>query len=137
MHLSKSVSDLLKSCSYRIREQNHRTLVCTDYRSNCRSRTTHLKLIDIIHDSIPCFHGKSFIPPNDLFLVSSLSHIRGHSLKICDPHSRTAVRQCLFSVKIIDTWNSLPDRAVNAPNINSFKKMLQDCILDVLYHYVD
>ena len=83
------------------------------------------------------FHGKSLISPDDLFLVSPLNHTRGHSFKIRHPHSGTDVRQRFFSVRIIDTWNSLPDRVVNATNIDSFKKMLNDYIPDVLYCYVD
>ena len=83
------------------------------------------------------FHGKSLISPDDLFLVSSLEHTRGHRFKIHHPHSRTDIRQCFFSVRIIDIWNSLPDRVVNAKTIDSFKNMLNDCIPDVLYCYID
>ena len=70
------------------------------------------------------FHKQSFISPENFFLLLLPNRTRGHGFKIHRPFSRTDVRQRLFSVRIIDTWNSLPDHAVNAPSIDRFKKML-------------
>ena len=83
------------------------------------------------------FHGKSLISHDDLFLVPLLKHTRCHRFKIHHPHSRTDIRQCFFSVRIIDIWNSLPHCVVSSTTIDSFEKLLDDCIPDVLCCYID
>ena len=83
------------------------------------------------------FHSKSCISKGDLFLVSPQTLTRGHCFKIHCPHCRTEIRQWFFSVRVIDVWKSLPDYVVNASCIGPFKKMLNVCIPELLYSYVD
>ena len=49
---------------------------------------------------------------------------RGHSLKIEKGHHRLQVRGNFFSVRIINTWNELPEEVVTAPSVNAFKSRL-------------
>lgn len=42
-------------------------------------------------------------------------------------HWRTLVRANAFSVRVVNSWNSLPEDVVNAPSISSFKSRLDKC----------
>ena len=49
---------------------------------------------------------------------------RGHSLKL---HARFAcknVRQNYFTIRVVETWNSLPSNVVEVPSVNTFKNRL-------------
>jgi hypothetical protein len=49
---------------------------------------------------------------------------RGNSLKLAKGRCRLNIRASLFSVRIVSTWNSLPDSIVTAPSVNAFKNRL-------------
>jgi hypothetical protein len=49
---------------------------------------------------------------------------RGHSMKLFKMHAVKNVRKDYFSVRIVDTWNSLPDYVIQSTNINMFKDRL-------------
>ena len=49
---------------------------------------------------------------------------RGHSLKLEKGHHRLKIRGNFFSVRVINTWNELPNSVVTAPSVNSFKARL-------------
>ena len=42
-------------------------------------------------------------------------------------HWRTLVRANTFSVRVVNSWNSLPEDVVNAPTISLFKSRLDKC----------
>jgi len=42
------------------------------------------------------------------FFKLSSTHLRGHELKIDKPWTQLDVRKYLFSIRVIDEWNSLP-----------------------------
>jgi len=49
---------------------------------------------------------------------------RGHSYKLLKSHNKTLLRQHYFRERITDSWNSLPDKVVEAPSIQSFERRL-------------
>ena len=46
---------------------------------------------------------------------------RGHNFKLKKRHCKTATRSNFFSFRVVDVWNNLPHKVVNAPSLNSFK----------------
>ena len=56
--------------------------------------------------------------------LSETTHTRGHSLKLSKNHCKKRVRSNFFAERVVHTWNSLPEGAVTAPSINSFKARL-------------
>jgi len=68
--------------------------------------------------------GISSISPEKFFVTSTVKNTRGHSLKLVKPHCEGKVRQNFFSVRVINRWNALPEAAVAAETINSFKNQL-------------
>ena len=65
------------------------------------------------------------IDPNKFFTMSNLP-TRGNSLKIFKRRSRLKVRASVFSNRVVDVWNSLPNNVVTAPLLNSFKSRLNN-----------
>ena len=55
---------------------------------------------------------------------SRSQQLRGHSLKIYKRQARTETRRSIFSQRVVDKWNILPENIVMAPSVNSFKKRL-------------
>ena len=49
---------------------------------------------------------------------------RGHDLKIFKQRARLNVRKFFFSNRVVDEWNNLPAKAVNAISVNSFKNIV-------------
>ena len=49
---------------------------------------------------------------------------RTNSLKIAKTHWKEKVRCNYFTVRVVNTWNSLPEHVVRAPNLNTFKARL-------------
>ncbi len=52
------------------------------------------------------------------------SSTRGHSYKLRKSTVTTSIRAHSFIVRVINTWNSLPESVVTAPSVNSFKGRL-------------
>ena len=61
---------------------------------------------------------------------------RGHSYKLLKKSSSTSQRQKFFSMRVVDSWNSLPVQVVTAPSVNTFKGRL-DAHWDDLKFVVD
>ena len=57
--------------------------------------------------------------------------LRGHRWKLKVKRSRLQLRRCFFSQRVINVWNKLPSYFVSAASVNSFKKRLDDCSMDV------
>ena len=49
---------------------------------------------------------------------------RGHSLKLYALFASKNVRHNFFTIRIVETWNSLPCDVVDAPTVNTFKNRL-------------
>ena len=64
-------------------------------------------------------------------------NLRGHSKKLYKERSRLNIRKTFFTNRVTNLWNSLPEKVVCAPSLNSFKNRLdkfwskQEC----LYNY--
>ena len=58
------------------------------------------------------------------FLPRTKNSNRGHSLKLQKQSSELKVTHDLFSLRVVDLWSSLPESAVSAPSLNSFKNRL-------------
>ena len=52
--------------------------------------------------------------------------LRGNSEKIHKGRARTEVRRSIFSQRVVDPWNSLPEEIIKAPSINAFKNRLNN-----------
>ena len=50
--------------------------------------------------------------------------LRGNRYKIHKTRSNTELRKSIFSQRVVEAWNKLPDRVVDAPSLNSFKSNL-------------
>ena len=49
---------------------------------------------------------------------------RGHKYKIYKKQTRLNIRKYFFSVRVVNDWNKLPKEAVEAKDINKFKKAI-------------
>ena len=65
------------------------------------------------------------------FKLSGNSKVRGHAYKIVINSFRMDVRKNFFSNTVVDAWNELPQYALDAETVNSFKARL-----DKLYHKI-
>ena len=61
---------------------------------------------------------------NNYFTFSSSTKTRGHRYKINTKSAKSNYRLRFFTVSAIVTWNSLPEKAVNAPSLSVFKREL-------------
>ena len=52
------------------------------------------------------------------------SRTRGHSLRIKGRPFKTEVRKNVFTQRVVNLWNSLPQRAVEAKSLDGFKREL-------------
>ena len=107
-------------------------------------RLKKLKLPSLAHrrrrgDMIQAFKiikGIEDIPSERFFKLCTSSSTRGHSLKLEKPRCRTTLRLQQFSQRIINDWNSLPEGAVLAKDVNEFKsKIDQHWNHEVMYDY--
>ena len=67
------------------------------------------------------------IDKDKLFTTITDTRTRGqnlHKYKLFKRRSRLNIRKNVFSNKVADTWNNLPDSVVEAPSVNSFKSRL-------------
>ena len=66
--------------------------------------------------------GEEGVDYRRFFTLKSHDHnTRGHFLKIDKIYARTNVRKYLFSLRVIDRWNKLPEEVVSAPCTSEFK----------------
>ena len=70
---------------------------------------------------------------SSLFFTLSSTATRGHQFKLYKPRSTREVRFHMFSNRIINQWNSLPDDIVNARNPTMFKKLFDTFNYDIMY----
>ena len=82
-------------------------------------------------------NNKSCIPPDSLFRLNPNSTTRGHPLNIFTPHTSTDTRQRSFSYRCIRIWNRLPAETVCAPDLRTFKKLLESNLRDEFHAYPD
>ena len=69
-------------------------------------------------------HDIDKVDKSRLFTLSSYTSTRGHSLKLFKRRSRLSIRTGMFSNRVAEVWNLLPETVVMAPSLNSFKNRL-------------
>jgi len=62
----------------------------------------------------------------DFFTMNSFIKTRGNSYKLIVPNSRINAGANYFSVRIINAWNRLSDKMVNASSVSSFHYKLNN-----------
>ena len=67
--------------------------------------------------------------------MTSRRGVQDNSLKIFPQRARTEIRKNSFALRIVKTWNCLPDSVITAPTINTFKNRLDKywANQDILY----
>ena len=77
-------------------------------------------------DMIECYRYLTGIYniPNDILPKDNKTITRGHSLKLAKPTAQNSVRQNFFSVRVVNAWNSLPEKVISASSLNAFKNEL-------------
>ena len=68
--------------------------------------------------------GLERLPVSSFFAPVEQTTTRGHELKLKVPLARTRVRSQTFSVRSVNSWNSLPAKVVAADSVNQFKTRL-------------
>jgi len=63
------------------------------------------------------------LPPNNIPLEME-TRTRGHRLEIRGSQFKTELRRNLFSQRVVNLWNSLPNEAVEATSLNVFKTQI-------------
>ncbi len=56
--------------------------------------------------------------------ASHTEHLRGHQWKLFQHRANHNLRKNFFTVRIVNTWNSLPQHVVEADNIKIFERRL-------------
>ena len=51
---------------------------------------------------------------------------RGHSMKLAKTRSRLDIRKNFYSQRVVNAWNKLPQCAIDAPTLLSFKRQLSN-----------
>ncbi|PIK49959.1 putative RNA-directed DNA polymerase from mobile element jockey-like [Apostichopus japonicus] len=88
---------------------------------------TTLELRRLRGDLIQVFkivYGFDNLSFTDFFMFAKLVCTRGHCLKLQKSHSRINIRHNFFSNRVVNEWNSLPEKVVLASSVNGFKNAL-------------
>ncbi|PIK40492.1 hypothetical protein BSL78_22653 [Apostichopus japonicus] len=88
---------------------------------------TTLELRRLRGDLIQVFkivYGFDNLSFTDFFMFANSSCTRGHCLKLQKSHSRINIRHNFFSNRVVNEWNSLPEKVVLASSVNGFKNAL-------------
>ena len=58
------------------------------------------------------------------FTLTAQKHLRGHDMKLTLPHCCTRIRHNFFTLRVISTWNALPEEIVHSHSKTTFKRLL-------------
>lgn len=115
-HLKKDISQLEAVQRRCIRLSNDTiTLPSLEHRRKSQDLCETYKIINHMYK----------VESGNFFTFSQNTFTRGHDKKLEKKHTRTDVRKFFFSNRVIDPWNNLPQSAVSAPSLNSFKKIMR------------
>ena len=70
------------------------------------------------------FHGTDIVDKDKLFVMNTTLNTRGNCMNIFKKRVKTEFRRGMFSQRVVNTWNSLPNNVINSPSINCFKNRL-------------
>ena len=65
----------------------------------------------------------------NLLDLSDFTQTRGHKYKLYKHQSNVNAYKFFFCNRICDTWNALPHTVVEAPSLNTFKRLLNNVAL--------
>ena len=68
--------------------------------------------------------GLDRLDAGKMFPMLGESRTRGHSLRIRGRPFRTEMRKNFFTQRVVNLWNSLPQKAVEANSLDVFKREL-------------
>ncbi|XP_072437775.1 uncharacterized protein [Chiloscyllium punctatum] len=74
--------------------------------------------------------GLDTLAGGNIFPLMGECRTRGHNLKIRGRPFRTEMRRNYFTQRVVAVWNALPQRAVEAQSLDSFKKELDRALKD-------
>jgi hypothetical protein len=69
---------------------------------------------------------------NQFFSLSRTSHLRGHSRKLFLERFSSRPRRNFFSSIVVSLWNKLPESAISAPSLQSFKRAIDNVLPTLL-----
>ena len=75
------------------------------------------------------FSGRDRIDINRFFKLKKNSGNRGHKWTISKPRCNTDLRKYFFSHRVVNSWNSLPDVAIESTSLKIFKNNLDKHLL--------
>jgi hypothetical protein len=110
-------------------------------------RLRELKLPSLVYrrargdmiETYKLLHGLVDSPQHMPLQLDERGYTRGHCLKLKKRFCRTAIRQHVFSQRVVNPWNGLPEAVVMAPSLNAFKNRLDKHWANhpKLYHHRD
>ena len=121
--------------------QRRATRLVPDLRDRCyEDRLRALNLPSLLYrrrrmDMIQTFRimtGIDDLEASDFFTMNS-RETRGHGKKIMKQPSRLNLRKFSFSHRVVDDWNSLPSKVVEARDVEQFKAELDEAWKDIRF----
>ena len=65
--------------------------------------------------------GIGGLKSNQFLSLADILNSKRHSLKLVKRHSRSSLRQHVFSQRVPNDWNELPEHVVDSPTLNTFQ----------------
>ena len=110
---TKSIPNL-RDLPYPIRIARLNIIPLSKRRSNIDLITSYRILNNLVHHTSFTF-----------FTPRAYNHTRGHSLTLSKPKVRLNVSKFSFHSRVVDPWNTLPDRVISAGTLSTFKFLLK------------
>ena len=73
--------------------------------------------------------------PSLFFKMNNSSRTRGHELKLFKSRSCLDVRKYVFSNRIVEDWNKLPNNVIQSPSVIEFEKRYDACNYANMYTF--
>ena len=65
-----------------------------------------------------------------MFPLVGKTRTRGHNLRLKEQSFKTEMRRNFFSQRVVNLWNSLPQKAVEARSLSAFKTEIDAFLID-------
>ena len=73
------------------------------------------------------------VTTNNIFTFSNNSRLRGHNFKIIKQRVNKTKYSNFFTNRVVNDWNSLPHKIVNAKTIDNFKNLFDEYNIDIQF----
>ena len=87
-------------------------------------------------ETFKIMNGFVDINRDTLFSLSDQTQLRGHTLKLAKEQSTLDLRLNFFTLRVVNNWNKLPQRVINAKSVDHFKQLLDNCWEEVFPDYL-